>query len=119
MIKKILLMSLTTGLLMGCTTTKTQYYWGNYEQLVYQMYAEPGEATPEVQILKLTTDLQITTDKGMVTPPGVNAHLGMMYAAAGNSEQALAAFENEKRLFPESKKLMNDMITRARGVQQK
>ncbi len=112
---RALLLSLLMAALTGCAGTQTQYYWGNYENLVYLMYAQPGEATPEVQIERLTTDRQKAEAAGLPVPPGVNAHMGMMYAALGNIEQALAAFEEEKRLYPESAKFMDDMISRATG----
>lgn len=98
----------------GCETQQQQYHWGNYEQLVYLMYAQPGESTPEVQIERLTRDRQIAQQKGKPIPPGVNAHMGMMYAALGNTGQALAAFEEEKRLYPESRVFMDGMIKRAK-----
>ena len=77
------------SLLTACTTApKTQYYWGSYEELLYLMYANPGEATPEMQIAKLTEDRHKAEAEGKPVPPGVNAHMGMMYAALGNAELA-------------------------------
>lgn len=100
-------------LLAGCATNTDQYYWGSYEELIYQMYANPGEATPEVQIQKLTSDIQKAESSGKPVPPGVHAHLGMMFAAAGNLEQALGAFATEKANYPESAKFIDDVIERA------
>ena len=89
------------------------YYWGSYEGLIYQMYAEAGTAEPDVQIEKLNKDIQRTVERGGKTPPGVHAHLGFMYAAAGNMPLAMASFDEEKRLFPESAKFIDGMMARA------
>lgn len=112
---KLIPLSLALLVLSGCASQKTQYYWGEYENFVYLMYAKPGEATPEVQIQRLVAERDLAQAAGKPVPPGVNAHLGMMYAASGNIEQALLSFEEEKRTYPESGKLMDDMIARAKG----
>lgn len=111
--RKLLGVGLFGVLATGCATQQEQYHWGSYEQLVYLMYAQPGESTPEVQIERLTRDRQKARKQGKPIPPGVNAHMGMMYAALGNTGQALAAFEEEKRLYPESRVFMDGMIKRA------
>mgnify|MGYP006079235553 FL=1 len=99
----------------GCVTPQTQYHWGEYESLLYQMYANPSEATPELQIQQLTQDKQEAEAAGKPIAPGINAHMGMMHAAMGNLEAAIAAFEEEKLRYPESKQFMDDMIDRAKG----
>ena len=95
----------------ACATNNNQiYHWGSYETLLYNMYNKPGKATPEIQIAEMNTDLQKATKP---QPPGFYAHLGTMYAAAGNLSEALAAFELEKANFPESSILVDGMIKRA------
>lgn len=104
------------GLLSGCATgSREMYYWGNYEDLVYKMYKKPGEATPEVQIERLNRDLEQAQAKGLAVPPGVYAHLGIMYAALGMQDKAEQAFLEEKFRFPESAVLIDGMLTRAAG----
>lgn len=101
--------------LAGCVTTpKTTYYWGTYEQQLYAMYNKPGEAEPAIQIDKLTADIQAAEDAGKPVPPGVHAHLGMLYAMVGNAPQSEAAFLREKTLFPESTVLIDGMLQRAK-----
>jgi len=79
------------------------------------MYNKPGSATPEVQIDKLTRDIQKADSRGIPVPPGVFAHLGFMYAAVGNQDDAITSFNEEKERFPESHVLVNGMISRAYG----
>ena len=109
----LLLSALSISLFSGCTAKPTMYYWGEYESLIYKMYIEPGTAEPDVQIEKLTTDILRAKELGKKTPPGIHAHLGFMYAAAGNSALAKDAFAQEKALFPESAKFIDGMMARA------
>lgn len=114
-IKKITLLGVSfIWILSGCETTgHDQYYWGSYENLLYTMYLEPGKAPPSLQISKLEKDIQKATSRGKVVPPGVYAHLGLMYAANGNIASSVEAFNTEKTLYPESQVLIDGMLKRA------
>ncbi len=103
--------------LQGCETTGPLYYWGSYEQLLYDMYNKPGKAPPGVQIEKLTRDISKAESRGLAIGPGIYAHLGYMYAIQGNIGKAEQAFNNEVILYPESKTLIEGMLTRARKAQ--
>jgi len=100
-------------LLSGCQSTKNTYYWGHYEDLIYKSYVTPDEATASVQIEKLNQDIDRAKAKGKQVPPGLYAHLGVIYASQGNNDLALVAFNHEKSLFPESAILINGMIERS------
>ncbi len=98
----------------ACTTTpQNLYYWGEYESLVYEMYAKPGKATPAIQIDKLTEAIKLAEGKGLLPGPGMYAHLGFMYAIVNKPAQSQAAFEKELELFPESQTLIEGMLKRA------
>jgi len=108
--KKIFVVLLVV-LLSACANTKpNQYYWGNYENLIYKMYNKPGDADPGKQIQLLTEDLQKAQAKGKPVPPGFHAHLGLMYAMLGNAAQSQVAFEQEKTLFPEAEPLVSSLM---------
>lgn len=100
-------------LLSGCATTYTQYYWGDYESLIYQTYHSPNDVPPSVQIDKLNIDIEKAQTAGKPVPPGLYAHLGLMYAADGNKELAIAALTKEKELFPDSGKFIDGLIQRS------
>jgi hypothetical protein len=86
------------------------YAWGGYEDLIYAMYAKPGEATPEVQIERISASLQEGESKGFKAGPGVYAHLGYMQYLTGNVDAARNAFEREKALYPESATFMDRLL---------
>ena len=102
----------------GCTTnghyrSTDLYHWGDYEKLLYQMYQEPGAATPEIQVDKLTDVIQRAEARGKAIPPGVYLHLGVMFLALGQTDNAKLAFNEEKTRFPESAHLINGFVERA------
>ena len=54
--------------------------------------------------------------KSKPVPPGVHAHLGMLYFETGNSDQGLTNFEQEKALFPESATYIDFLISNMSGA---
>ena len=92
----------------GCVSTK--YYWGEYENIIYTQYQEPGKATPEVQIQKLEKDIQKAASKNQPLPPGFYAHLGYQYLQVGKAAEARQYFTAEKKAFPESTVLMDRFL---------
>lgn len=94
---KVALMTIS-AFLVGCQTNSQLYYWGSYEEQLYNQYNKPGKAPPELQIDKLSEDIERAENSGKKIAPGVHAHLGLMYAAVGNMAAAEAAFNNEKAL---------------------
>lgn len=106
-------------LVSGCATRKPLIYrWGNYEQLVYEMYTSPGKAEPGVQVAKLSADIERTMAEGKRVPPGVHAHLGYMYYMQGNKSAALNEFATEKALFPESAVFIDGILKRLKKDRQ-
>lgn len=99
-------------LLVGCANNQTMYHWGNYEQLVYEMYKNPGKATPDQQLDTLRNDIEIAASKGKPVPPGVHAHMGMLYASVGDREQAKQALNEELVRYPESAIFVDGMLNR-------
>jgi len=91
------------------------YNWGEYEGLVYQMYANPGEATPTVQVEKLAAQIEQTKSQGEPVPPGVHAHLGYMHYISGNIDAALIEFEEERTVYPESATFVDGITRRLEG----
>lgn len=95
--------------LTGCASS-TIYHWGHYEELLYSQFQKPGEATPEMQVLKLQEDIQVAKSKNKPLPPGFYAHLGYQYLQMGKTTEARQSFVAEKTQFPESAVLMDRFI---------
>lgn len=95
----------------GCAP-KGLYYWGHYEDLVYDTYVNPGKADTATQVATLSEDIQKAAANGQAVAPGVHAQLGYMYYLEGNLGAARQEFEAEKALFPESATFIDGLLQR-------
>ena len=101
----LVILALAGGLLTACAEPGPRppaYGWADSEDLIYAMYAEPGEATPEAQIDQLSAGIEEAESAGLQAGPGLYAHLGYMQYLTGNIDAARGAFERERALYPES-----------------
>lgn len=105
---------LAVVLLSGCAAPKTLYSWDQYQPTVYQYYQQ-DKTSPDEQIASLQQALELARAKGKAVPPGLNAHLGLLYANTGRNTEAFQYFEAEKTLFPESTPYMNFLLSKNKG----
>ena len=96
--------------LLSSCVSNTKYYWGEYENLIYTQYQEPGKATPDVQIQKMESDIQKAASKNKPLPPGFYAHLGYQYLQSGKAREARQYFAAKKKAFPESSVMMDRFL---------
>lgn len=96
--------------LAGCAGPKQLYAWNGYQTQVYAHLKNDGKSSPEEQIIELEKGIQQAAAKGTQVPPGYHAHLGLLYLNTGRTDQALAAWNQEKALFPESTKYIDFLI---------
>ncbi len=101
--------------LSGCQTNRQTYYWGNYETINYLAYSKPDKAPLDLQREKLEEDIEKARGHGLAAHPGLHAQLGYVYFQLGRGADAVAEFQKEKDLFPESATLMDRMIGQAQG----
>ncbi len=99
-------------LLLGLSSCASNsiYYWGHYQELLYDQYQTPGKSTPEIQVLKLEEDIEVARSKNKPLPPGFFAHMGYQYLQMGRTDDAKVSFESEKQQFPESAVLMDRFL---------
>lgn len=95
----------------GCASQPhTLYSWGNYPQQTYLGFNQPEKALPAKQIGLLEADIEKARAKNQAIPPGLYAHLGLLYSHS-NTQKAAQYFELEKQSYPESSVLMNRLLT--------
>lgn len=94
----------------GCSQKNTAiYYWdGAYQEGVYQYLN--NEANPQEQISQLETSIQNAYKNGKKVPPGLYAHLGLLYSDIGRIDIAKQNFGKEMQLYPEAKTFMEFLI---------
>ena len=97
----------------GCGP-KTYYDWGSYEQSVQHLYSPQAEATVIQDRQNLIEEVHKTETGGKKVPPGKYAQIGYLCYLTGDKRAAASYFDSEKKAYPESTKLMNDMIARLR-----
>lgn len=90
----------------------SRFEWGSYESALYA-YSKAPEAK-EVYRNSLVAALRRGEASNRVAP-GLNAELGYLYMEEGQTAEAIQYFEAEKRLFPESQRFMDGVITRLRS----
>lgn len=112
---RTLWLCVAAALLVGCASQPPQlYYWGSYEELIYESYAAPDIATAQMQVDKLEQDYQEARAQNKRMPPGWHAHLGYLYFQLGKLGEAQRSFVSEKAEFPESAVLMDRMLANLR-----
>ena len=98
-------------LLTGCVTAPQPLYsWNSYQKQVYS-YLKSDSPAQEEQILEMEKGMQQAAGKGTQLPPGYQAHLGLLYLNAGRTDQALAAWAQEKKQFPESTQYIDYLVS--------
>lgn len=98
--------------LVAACVSPTNYSWGQYENIVYNTYNDPGRSPPEKEIEQMEKDYQEARAKDRPVPPGFHAHLGYLYYQVGKGDAARREFETEKTQFPESAVFMNRLLAR-------
>lgn len=100
--------------LCGCLATANPdtYRWGSYQQQLWLHFK--GE-DPTAQIQALEADMQQTRARGERVPPGVNAHLGLLYGQVGQDDRMAQGLQQEKTLFPESTGFMDRLLSGMKG----
>lgn len=85
------------------------FYWGDYETSLHDRYVANDAEHPEG---RLRNTLLEAENQNRRVPPGVNADYGFMLYKRGDKAGAIAYFDKERQLYPESSALMNKLIER-------
>jgi len=109
-IQSIVLCFICGTALFGCAP-KGLFYWGDYENSLYERYMENNSAQAE-NYLQLSIDKAIKENRRV--PPGVYADYGFILYQRGDKNSAINFFEKEKQLYPESQALMSKLIERVK-----
>jgi hypothetical protein len=96
-----LLSALSLVALSGCANVpQPLYYWGDFPAQQYSYFK--GDKAPEDSILRLEKIREEARAKGKAVPPGMQAHLGMLYGQTGRTDLFEFNLQGERQQFPES-----------------
>lgn len=96
--------------MMGCATPSI-YYWGKFEDGLHDRYITQDQAQADVYLFET---IRTAEQQNLRVPPGAYADYGFLLFKRGDREGAIAYFEKEKRLFPESSAFMTKLIERVK-----
>jgi hypothetical protein len=107
-----LLALLATALLCACAQQPKQIYlWENFPRQQYEVLLRSGVNVSE-QVQALEAHAEKARAANAPLPPGLRAHLGMLYLELGNVDAARNAWQAEKAAFPESAPYMDQLLRR-------
>ena len=92
----------------GCATPSL-YHWGTFENGLHTRYVDLDHAQADAYLLQT---IGAAEQQNLRVPPGAYADYGFLLFKRGDSKGAIANFEKEKLLFPESSAFMTKLIER-------
>lgn len=101
-------MGVVASALVGCATPST-YHWGKFEDGLHDRYVTQDHAQADVYLLQT---IGAAEQQNLRVPPGAYADYGFLLFKRGDRKGAIAYFEKEKLLFPESSAFMTKLIER-------
>lgn len=114
--KNLFLLPVLGSMLIGCVSQPSALYsWGSYPEQNYLMYSQPQKASPSAQVQKLEAEIEKAKAKNLAVPPGLYAHLGMLYVEQNNTNRAAEYFQLERQVYPESTVLMDRLLKQLTG----
>lgn len=90
---------------------KPLYLWETFPRQQYETLLKEG-MNPGDQIRAIEAHAEKARASNATLPPGLRAHLGMLYLTTGNADQARRLWQEEKSAFPESAPYMDQLLRR-------
>jgi hypothetical protein len=112
--KKVILLIITSVILSSCSNP-TLYYWDDYPKSLYDYRKDANEKDLNNHVELLEKIIKTSNRRHIRVAPGLHAELGYYYLTLNRAEEAHQMFLKEKEIYPESEKLMLQMIERAGG----
>lgn len=100
---------------IGCSGSKSSlYHWdGEYQKSLYNYLNEEGDINE--QISNLENSIKKAIDNNKKVPPGLYAHLGLLYNTIGNETAAKTYFQKEAEIYPYSKNYIVFLLNNKKG----
>lgn len=110
-IKQILIkcfMGTVATALVGCAQPSI-YHWGKFEDGLHDRYVNQNHDQADAYLLQT---IGAAEQQNLRVPPGAYADYGFLLFKRGDRAGAIAYFEKERLLFPESSAFMTKLIER-------
>ena len=108
---KTLALVATLLALTGCANKAPPplYGWNGYEKNL-DTYFRGNRESWDTQSNRMEEDLQKMRAAGQATPPGYQAHLGLLHGKQGDLARFQQHLQAEKEQFPESETFVNFLL---------
>ena len=90
------------------------YHWGEYEDSLYLRATDTSHEAQEKGLKMLELTISEAEENKSRVAPGVYADYGYLLFKQGQTKKAILNFKKEAELYPESRYLMDSMISRIR-----
>ena len=115
----ILFLIIISYLLIGCTSQKPLYHWGNYSSTLYEYKKAPNDENLINHKNTLAEIIKKSKEEGLRVPPGVYCEYGYIFMKEGNHNDALRYFDLEEQTYPESKIFMQNLKSKLSRIAEK
>lgn len=116
MIRSVLFGLLAISVLAGCT--RPLYHWGQYEESLHTRVTDTSLEGRQKAFVMLEATILSAEQTGQRVPPGIHADYGYLLYRANRMNEAVLHFRKEAALYPESRMLMESVISRVAQRQQ-
>ncbi|NOT23903.1 MAG: DUF4810 domain-containing protein [Nitrospiraceae bacterium] len=100
---------------IACAPQKN-FYWGSYEDSLFSRQQQAGTGGEvEAAAMLISTINEAQSNGTQKVGPGIHADYGYLLFKQGKPDEAIMELQKEASLYPESKPLMDTMITRIQG----
>lgn len=96
------------SVLVGCAQPSI-YHWGKFENGLHNRYVNQDHSQADAYLLQT---IGTAEQQNLRVPPGAYADYGFILFKRGDRAGAMAYFEKERLLFPESSAFMTKLIER-------
>ncbi|MBL8350297.1 MAG: DUF4810 domain-containing protein [Burkholderiaceae bacterium] len=112
---RVVAVALLVAGLAGCAqTSQPLYLWEGFPRQQYAYLLREG-ISPEQQIQEIEAHAGKARAANAQLPPGLRAHLGLLYLSVGNPGRAMELWNAEQTAFPESAVYMGQLLKRLAG----
>jgi hypothetical protein len=109
----------TCALIVSACAPARQFYWGSYEESLYSRQQHAGAGGEAEAAAVLLATINEAQNANMKVGPGIHADYGYLLLKQGKADEAIAELQKEAALYPESKPLMETMVSRIQGRKEK
>lgn len=87
------------------------YYWGSYSYTYHDLLKEPSAKAADAHESSLREIIAKSAEKNLRVPPGIHAELGNLLSKKNMNEEAIAEYEAERALYPESSIFLERLLS--------